>query len=133
MGVRVKYGYRVWTPHPVIVTRRDNKDCIRVLLYSSSTTITGWGVLLTHTAKHQSLRMGRSFSSFFFGVSGARNFLCMTSEPQTLNAKPQAPKPESAAENPALSERVQPAHTNKPRIPRQYSPTPKPMSTAPLE
>ena len=31
------------TPHPVIVTIRDNKDYIGVLLYSSSTTITGWG------------------------------------------------------------------------------------------
>ena len=37
-----------WTPHPVIVTRRDNRDCIRVLLYSYYTTITGWGVLLGH-------------------------------------------------------------------------------------
>ena len=34
------------TPHPVIVTRRDNKDDIRVLLYSYYTTIAGWGVLL---------------------------------------------------------------------------------------
>ena len=36
-------------PHPVIVTIRDNKDCIRVLLYSYYTTITGWGVLLSST------------------------------------------------------------------------------------
>ena len=28
-------------PHPVIVTIRDNKDYIRVLLYSYYTTITG--------------------------------------------------------------------------------------------
>ena len=40
-----------WTPHPVIVTIRDNKDYIRVLSYSSYTTITGWGVLLTHYGK----------------------------------------------------------------------------------
>ena len=39
-------GYFRWTPHPVIVTIRDNRDYIRVLLYSSYTTITGWGVLL---------------------------------------------------------------------------------------
>ena len=44
-------GNRIWgcyrrTPHPVIVTRRDNKDYIRVLFYSYNTTITGWGVLL---------------------------------------------------------------------------------------
>ena len=31
------------TPHPVIVTIGDNRDCIRVLLYSYYTTITGWG------------------------------------------------------------------------------------------
>ena len=35
-----------WTHHPVIVTIMDNKDYIRVLLYSYYTTITGWGVLL---------------------------------------------------------------------------------------
>ena len=32
-----------WTPHPVIVTIRDNRDHIRVLFYSYYTTITGWG------------------------------------------------------------------------------------------
>ena len=37
------------TPHPVIVTIGDNRDCIRVLLYSEYTTITGWGVLLTYS------------------------------------------------------------------------------------
>ena len=42
------------TPHPVIVTIRDNKDYIRVLLYSSYTTITGWGVLLTDSTRGQS-------------------------------------------------------------------------------
>ena len=31
--------YFRWTPHPVIVTIRDNRDYIRVLLYSSYTTI----------------------------------------------------------------------------------------------
>ena len=30
------------------MTTRDNKDSIRVLLYSYYTTITGWGVLLTY-------------------------------------------------------------------------------------
>ena len=35
-----------WTLHPVVVTMRDNRDYIRVLLYSYYTTITGWGVLL---------------------------------------------------------------------------------------
>ena len=37
------------TPHPVIVTIRDNKDYIRVLFYSYYTTITGWGALLTYS------------------------------------------------------------------------------------
>ena len=37
------------TPHPVIVTIRDNRDYIRVLLYSYYTTITGWGVLLIYS------------------------------------------------------------------------------------
>ena len=40
MGVRV---YFRWTPHPVIVTIRDTRDYIGVLLYSYYTTITGWG------------------------------------------------------------------------------------------
>ena len=35
-------------PHPVIVAIRDNKDDIKVLLYSYYTTITGWGVLLSN-------------------------------------------------------------------------------------
>ena len=38
-----------WTPHPVIVTIRHNRDYIRVLLYSYYTTTTGWRVLLTQT------------------------------------------------------------------------------------
>ena len=38
-----------WTPHPVIVTIGDNRDYIRVLLYSYYSTITGWGVLLMST------------------------------------------------------------------------------------
>ena len=38
-------GYLSWTPRPVPIT--DNKDYIRVLLYSHYTTITGWGFLLT--------------------------------------------------------------------------------------
>ena len=41
-------GYSLGGPpsHPVIVTIGDNKDYIRVLLYSYSTTIIGWGILL---------------------------------------------------------------------------------------
>ena len=31
------------------MTIGDNRDYIRVLLYSYSTTITGWGVLLSHS------------------------------------------------------------------------------------
>ena len=40
--------YVRWAPHPVIVAIRDNKDSIRVLLYSYYTTVTGWGVLLVY-------------------------------------------------------------------------------------
>ena len=40
------WGSLRWTPHPAIVTVEDNKDYIRVLLYSYFTTMTGWGVLL---------------------------------------------------------------------------------------
>ena len=36
--------YLRWTPHPVIVGTRENKDDIRVL-FSFYTTITGWEVL----------------------------------------------------------------------------------------
>ena len=45
--ISISAGSFRWTPHPVIVTIRDNRDYIRVLLYSYYTTITGWGVLLT--------------------------------------------------------------------------------------
>ena len=51
------------TPHPVIVTIRDNKDYIRVLFYSYSTTITGWGVLLRYRVDK-----GRHFP--YFGGPG---------------------------------------------------------------
>ena len=39
-------AYSRWTPHPVIVTIRDNRDYIKVLPCSYYTTVTGWGVLL---------------------------------------------------------------------------------------
>ena len=42
------YMYVRRTPHPVKVFIRDNRDYIRVLLYSYYTTITGWGVLLIY-------------------------------------------------------------------------------------
>ena len=38
-----------WTPHPVIANMRDDRDCIRVLLYPYYTTITRWGVHLLNT------------------------------------------------------------------------------------
>ena len=47
-----------WTPHPVIVTTRDNRDYSRVLLYSSYATITGWAVLLkSHQLSTQSTNL----------------------------------------------------------------------------
>ena len=39
-------GMVLVVPHPVIVTISENRDHIRVLLYSYYTTITGWGVHL---------------------------------------------------------------------------------------
>ena len=51
MAYRLRFPHGLWlrwTPHPVIVTIRDNRDYIRVLFYSYYTTITGWGVLLNY-------------------------------------------------------------------------------------
>ena len=45
-----------WTPHPAIVTTRDNRGHIGILLYSYFTTITGWGVLLTTTQERTTYR-----------------------------------------------------------------------------
>ena len=45
-------------PHPVIVTIGDNKEYIRVLLYSRCSTIAGWGVLLNHSLSSEALRLG---------------------------------------------------------------------------
>ena len=42
---RLKIDLR-WTPHPVIVTIRDKKEYVRVLLNPYYPTITGWGVLI---------------------------------------------------------------------------------------
>ena len=49
-GIIFKLLFR-WTPQPVIVTIRNNRDYIRVLLYSYYTTITGWGVLLIYYSR----------------------------------------------------------------------------------
>ena len=38
-----EYLIRLVDPHPAIVTIRDNREYIRVLLYSYYTTTTGWG------------------------------------------------------------------------------------------
>ena len=57
MGTFLKAGGFRWTPHPVIVTIRDNKDYIRVLLYSYYTTITGWGVLLREAPQNHGLSL----------------------------------------------------------------------------
>ena len=43
MFLLVPYPKLRWTPHPVIVTIRNNKDCISVHLHSYYATITGWG------------------------------------------------------------------------------------------
>ena len=54
-------------PHPVIVTIRDSRDYIRVLLYSY-TTITGWGVLLRY-ARVDFLLLGTQLQSKNVGSS----------------------------------------------------------------
>ena len=53
--------YIRWTPHPIIVAIKDNKDYIRVLSDSQNTTITGWGVLL----RYVSLVYGKSSTQKF--------------------------------------------------------------------
>ena len=53
LGFRVQ-GWVRWTPHPVIVAIGDNRDYLRVLLYSYYTTITGRGVLLNDTTNNES-------------------------------------------------------------------------------
>ena len=69
--------YLRWTPYPVIVTIRVNKDYIRVLLYSYYTTITGWGVLLNDTNQQLGPR-----ASDEHVTSMASHYL------ETLNPKP---------------------------------------------
>ena len=54
--------YVRWTPHPVIVTIMDNRDYIRVLLYSYYTTITGWG----GPPKFYASEQRRELSKFLF-------------------------------------------------------------------
>ena len=72
--------YFRWTPHPVIVTMRDNRDYIRDLLYSYYTTITGWGVLLMCTSQYGPLQFLRNPYALT-GSSEPPGF----SSPQTLN------------------------------------------------
>ena len=48
VGKKGKYkglGFGIgWTPHPVILTKRDSRDYTRDLLYSYYSTIIVWGV-----------------------------------------------------------------------------------------
>ena len=60
-ALRKRQGCLRWTPHPVIVTIMDNKDYIRVLLYSYYTTITGWGVLLRDVQRVQTWGEGEAW------------------------------------------------------------------------
>ena len=66
--------YLKWTPHPIVVTRKDNnKDYIRVLLDSYYTTIIGWGVLLKYVkvqvSRAKSTRVGKYLQNTFGGRS----------------------------------------------------------------
>ena len=81
--------YLRWTPpHPVIVTIKVNKDYIRVLLYSSYTTITGWGVLLNDTNQQLGPRASEKHVT-----SMASHYL------KTLNPKPKVDILASLEEN----------------------------------
>ena len=55
--------YFKWTPHPVIVTIRDHRDYIRVLLFFYYTTIAGWGPPRLYCLELGS-SCSRSFGSF---------------------------------------------------------------------
>ena len=49
VSINSEQQYRLGEPpHPVIVIIRDNRDFMRVLLYSHYTTTTGWVVLLKY-------------------------------------------------------------------------------------
>ena len=57
-------------PHPVIVIIRDNRDYIRVLLYSYYTTITGWGVLLrAGSIHHQAMGTTKDYGWYVKSLS----------------------------------------------------------------
>ena len=60
--------YGLGRPPPLIVTIRDNRDSIRVLLYSYDTTITGWGVLFkVWLTAEACLKLG----SYAFGIASS--------------------------------------------------------------
>ena len=74
-------------PHPVIMTMRDTGKHTRVLLWSNSTTITGWGLLLTY-------RVGRSGDARF---ASPRDYdLLLGEQDRILTPKPT--KPEGSAQ-----------------------------------
>ena len=85
--------YLRWTPHPVIVTIRDNRDYIRVLLYSYYTTITGWGVLLNHISyspngRHSLLDMGSLLGDILGTRINSKGDQCVHCSGSFAKAKP---------------------------------------------
>ena len=61
-------GFVRWTPDPVVVTIRDNRDYMRVLLYYYYTTITGWGVLLRDLSAYLEGLMGHLVTRLILGI-----------------------------------------------------------------
>ena len=57
IAYRARSPHIRWTPHPVLVTKKDKGDYIWVLLESYYTSSTGWGVHLSHMA-HISFHWG---------------------------------------------------------------------------
>ena len=69
-------GIHLVDPHPVIVAIRDNnnKDYIRVLLYSFYTTITLWGVLLRNALSLTRVLTKQGTWNLHYGHFGGRYF-----------------------------------------------------------
>ena len=76
-----------WTPHPVLVTIRENRDYIRVLLFSYYTTITGWGVLLNYIVDALQLLLSRGGTQFMSAL-----VVWLGPMQSGLNPKPLKPK-----------------------------------------
>ena len=78
-----------WTPHPVIVTIKDNGDSIMVLFYSYYTTITGRAFHLRFKVLVQGLGLGFRVLGFGFRVQGAKPIVPVRFLPHAHELDPQ--------------------------------------------